>query len=59
MGKFKVTLVRSKYGVNKRQLGTLQALGLTKRMKTVEVDDTPVYKGMINKVRHLVQVEEI
>ncbi|MGC8803207.1 MAG: 50S ribosomal protein L30 [Bacteroidales bacterium] len=59
MGKLKVTLMRGKAGVCERQLRTLQALGLTKRNSVVVVEDTPVFRGMIAKVQHLVGVETI
>ncbi|MCX7986144.1 MAG: 50S ribosomal protein L30 [Bacteroidales bacterium] len=59
MGKLKVTLMRGKAGVCERQLRTLQALGLTRRNSTVIVDDTPVFQGMIAKVKHLVGVESV
>ena len=54
----KITLVKSPIGYNKRQKGTVSALGLKKVNQTVEHDDTPVIRGMINKISHLVQVEE-
>ena len=54
----KITLVKSPIGYNKRQKGTVSALGLKKINQTVEHEDTPVIRGMINKIAHLVQVEE-
>ena len=54
----KITLVKSPIGYSKRQKGTVSALGLKKINQTVEHDDTPVIRGMIFKVSHLVQVEE-
>lgn len=54
----KITLVKSPIGYNKRQKGTVSALGLKKINQTVEHDDTPVIRGMIFKISHLVQVEE-
>ena len=54
----KITLVKSPIGYNKRQKGTVSALGLKKVNQTVEHDDTPVIRGMIHKISHLVQVEE-
>ena len=54
----KITLVKSPIGYNKRQKGTVKALGLKKINQTVEHEDTPVIRGMINKISHLVQVEE-
>ena len=57
--KLRVTLVRSPIGYEKSQKATVRALGLTKMHQTVEKDDSPMIRGMINKVRHLVQVEEV
>lgn len=59
MAKVKVTQVRGKSGATKRQLATLEALGIKKIHHSVEVELTPVVKGMIEKVLHLVTVEEI
>ncbi len=56
--KLKITLVKSPIGYNKRQRGTLRALGLRRTNQYVEREDTPVLRGMIDKVSHLVQVEE-
>jgi len=53
-----VTLVRSKYGRGRRQLACVNGLGLRKINHSVEVEDTPANRGMINKVIHLVRVEE-
>ncbi len=54
-----VTLVKSVIGYSKRQKSTIQALGLRKLGQTVEHRDTDVIRGMINKISHLVQVDEI
>ena len=54
----RITLVKSPIGYNKRQKGTLRALGLRRMHQTVEHEDTPVVRGMVAKVRHLVRVEE-
>lgn len=54
----KVTLVKSPIGYSLRQKGTVRALGLRRMGQTVEHKDTPVIRGMINKVSHLVKVEE-
>lgn len=54
----KVTLVRSPIGYEKSQKETVKALGLRKLHHTVEKEDNPAIRGMINKVVHLVQVEE-
>lgn len=56
-GTIKVTLVRSAIGSNERQRATLRALGLTRRGKTVSVQDTPEARGRLRKVAHLVGVE--
>jgi large subunit ribosomal protein L30 len=54
----KITLTRSHIGTTKKQRGTLRALGLRKIRQTVEREDTAVVRGMIDRVRHLVKVEE-
>jgi large subunit ribosomal protein L30 len=54
----KVTWVKSAIGYSMRQKKTVRALGLRRLGQTVEHDDTPVIRGMINKVAHLVRVEE-
>ena len=58
MAKIKVTKVRSEINRTQNQKRTLEALGLRKMGHTVEHDDTPNILGMINKVKHLVSVEE-
>lgn len=57
--KLKVTLKRSVIGRPKDQKDTVRALGLRKRHQQVVHNDTPQIRGMINKVRHLVEVEEV
>ncbi len=52
----KVTQRRSLNGCDKSQLDTLRSLGLRRIGHTVEVTDTPQTRGMIHKVRHLVEV---
>ena len=59
MAKIKITQVRSRIGSTKRQKLTLDALGLRKMNRTVEVESTPQILGMITKVRHLVTIEEL
>ena len=59
MAKLKITQVKSKSGASKRQIANLESLGIRKMHQTVEVELTPVTKGMVEKVRHLVIVEEI
>ena len=53
-----ITLPRSVIGSKQDQRRTVEALGLKKRQQTVVREDTPVVRGMINKVSHLVQVNE-
>jgi large subunit ribosomal protein L30 len=54
----KVTQRKSRNGSDKRQLDTLRSIGLHRIGQTVEVTDTPQMRGMLHKVRHLVQVSE-
>jgi len=54
----RVTLVRSPIGYTKDQKKTVLALGLRRMHQTVEHTDNPALRGMIQKVIHLVQVEE-
>ena len=54
----KVTLAKSAIGYSKQQKSIVQALGLRKLGQTVEHYDTAVIRGMINKVSHLLEVEE-
>lgn len=54
----KITLTKSPIGYSKRQKGTIRALGLRRMNHTVEHEDSPVIRGMIVKVSHLVKVEE-
>ncbi len=54
----KVTLVRSTNGRLKRHKACVKGLGLRRLHQTVEVEDTPCTRGMINKVSYMVRVEE-
>ncbi len=54
----RITLVRSPIGYSERQKRTVRALGLRRLNQSVEQADTPVLRGMLAKVSHLVQVEE-
>jgi len=54
----RVKLVRSPIGYTKDQRATARALGLRRLHQTVEHQDTPTLRGMIQKIVHLVQVEE-
>jgi len=58
MAKIKITQVRSDLKRPGDQRRTIQALGLGKIDRTVEVEATPQVRGMVNKVRHLVSVSE-
>lgn len=59
MAKIKITQVKSKIGSNKKQKATIEALGIKKMNHSVEKEATPQILGMVNKVSHLVRVEEI
>jgi large subunit ribosomal protein L30 len=53
----KVTLLKSTVGFNRSQLTVVRSLGLRRIRHSVELKDTPATRGMIHKVRHLVEVE--
>ncbi len=57
-GRIRVTQVRSPIRRPKDQRQTLVGLGLNKMHRTRELEDTPAVRGMIDKVRHLVRVED-
>ena len=59
MAKIKITQVRSKIGSDWTQKATLVALGIKKLNRSVEHEVTPQIIGMVNKVKHLVIVEEV
>jgi large subunit ribosomal protein L30 len=59
MSKLKITLTRSLIGRPEDQRATVKALGLKKTNTFVTQEDTPVIRGMVRKVEHLVTVEEI
>ena len=54
----KITLVKSTIGAVPKHKKTIEALGLTKMHKTVELPDNAATRGMIKQVQHLVKVEE-
>ena len=58
MSAVRVTQVRSRNGANKSQRDTLRSLGLRKIGQSVEREDSPQLRGMINVVRHLVTIEQ-
>ena len=57
--KLRITLVKSPIGAVTKQRKTVEALGLRKLNKTVELPDNDAVRGMIWHVKHLVKVEEI
>lgn len=59
MGNLKITLVRSIIKSKKGQKATVEALGLRKIGHSVTQKDNPQIRGMIDKISHLVEVEEI
>jgi len=54
----KITLVRSTIGFNRTQAKTVEGMGLRRIRHSVELPDTPATRGMILKVRHLIEVTE-
>lgn len=59
MARLKITQLKSRIGATERQCKNLDALGLKKINATVEHDDTVIIRGMIERVKHLVKVEEV
>lgn len=59
MGKIRITQVRSQINRPKKQKLTLEALGLKRNQRSVEIEESPQVKGMIDKVKHLVKVENV
>ena len=59
MSKLKVTQVRSVIGTKANHRASLQTLGLRKIRQSVVREDSPVVRGLIHTVRHLVEVEEV
>jgi large subunit ribosomal protein L30 len=56
--KLKITLLRSPIGFNRTQAKTVEGMGLRRIRHSVELPDTPATRGMILKVRHLIEVQE-
>ena len=54
----RVTLVKSIINTTQDQRATTRSLGLRRIRQQVEVQDNPVIRGMLHKVRHLIRVEE-
>jgi len=59
MAKIRITQVRSKIGSSQRQKKTLEALGLKKISNSIETEATPQILGMVEKVRHLLEIKDI
>ncbi|MEW9670179.1 50S ribosomal protein L30 [Ammoniphilus sp. 3BR4] len=59
MATLKITLKRSTIGRTQDQKATVEALGLRKLNQTVEKQDNASIRGMVEKVKHLVEVEEV
>jgi len=59
MAKIRITQVKSKNGKSARQKRTLEALGIRKLNHSVEHEATPQILGMVEKIRHLIKVENI
>jgi large subunit ribosomal protein L30 len=57
--KLRVEYVKSMIGYSQRQRGTVRALGLTRLGDVVEVEDNDAMRGMLRKISHLVQVQEV
>jgi len=57
--KLKVTLVKSPIGTGRKHQACVRGLGLRRIRHSVELEDTPAIRGMINKVSYLVTYEEI
>lgn len=57
--KLEITLKRSVIGSQQGQRKTVQTLGLKKINDAVVCEDTPVVRGMVNKISHLVSVKEV
>lgn len=55
-GKIKIKLIKSPFGNKKDQISTVRSLGLKKLNQVKEVEDSPILKGMIFKVKHLVKI---
>lgn len=56
--KLKVTLIRSPIGTGRVHQACVKGLGLRRIRHSVELEDTPAVRGMINKVSHMVKCEE-
>lgn len=59
MGKVKITQIKSKNGATVKQKATLHSLGIRKIHQSVELVLNPINSGMIEKVKHLLKIEEL
>jgi large subunit ribosomal protein L30 len=59
MARIRIKQVKSSIGANHHQKAILAALGLHRRLQTVEHNDSPEIMGMVKKMKHLLTVEEI
>ena len=59
MAKLKITQIKSRIGSSALQKKNLDALGLRKINQTVEHDDSAIILGMVEKVKHVVRIEEV
>jgi large subunit ribosomal protein L30 len=58
MARITITWHKSAIGYNKDQKDTIRRLGFRRLNQTVELEDTPAHRGMVNKVSHLVDMQE-
>ena len=59
MGKVKITQIKSVIDRSQRQKDTMRALGLRKMNQTIEKETNPQIMGMIEKVKHLIKIEQV
>jgi large subunit ribosomal protein L30 len=59
MAKLRVTLIHGPTGKRPSHRETIRGLGFRKREETVEVEDNPSNRGMVDKIRHLIEVERV
>jgi large subunit ribosomal protein L30 len=57
--KVRVTLIKSFFGTGKKHIACVRGLGLRRLHHSVEVEDSPAVRGMINKVAYMVKFEEV
>lgn len=57
--RLRITLTKSPTGHSYKQKRTVRALGLRRMHQTVEREDSPTVRGMIDKVKHLLEIEEV